>query len=147
MSESRYEDAPKSVIRVVKQMIKNEFPVMREFNTKVILDTKGMKSKGKRLFGKLRKADDLNKFLSKAEENSFEGYTFVMILDKELVEAAPKSDLKRVVFHELNHGGMDEKGKPILIDHDFEGFYVELDYNNDDPSWKERLAALLEHGG
>ncbi len=141
----RYDDAPRFVKTMTKQLIKKHFPAMQNFNTKIVVDTKGMKSKGRRIFGKLKKADDLNKFLSKSEENQFQGYHFVMILDAILVESQPKSDTKRVVFHELNHGGMDDKGKPIIIDHDFEGFYAEIDYNQDDPKWKERLSYQLAH--
>ena len=143
MSEMRYEDAPNYVTRIVKQQIKKHFPVLQEFNVKVVLDTKGMKSKGRRIFGKLKKADDLNRFLTQSEETAFQGYHFIMILDKVLVTTQPKSDTKRVTFHELNHGGMDDKGKPVIIDHDFEGFYIEIDYNDDDPRWKERLSTQL----
>lgn len=143
MSNARYENAPKTITRLTKQMIKDHFPAMQNFNTKTVLDNKGMKSKGKRVLGKLKKVDDLSKFLTKTEENAFEGYTFVMILDKLMTETISKSDLKRVIFHELNHGGMDDKGNPIIIDHDFVGFYSELDYNKDDPKWSERIALQL----
>lgn len=139
----RYNDAPRFVKTMVKQLIKKHFSAMQNFSTKVVLDTKGMKSKGRRIFGKLKKADDLNKFLSKSEENEFQGYHFVMILDALMIESQPKSDTKRVVYHELHHGGMDDKGKPVIIDHDYEGFYDEIDYNQDDPKWKERLSLQL----
>lgn len=143
MSEERYESAPKSVTRLTRQMIKSHFPVMENFSTKIVLDNKGMKSKGRRIFGKLKKADDLSKFLTKAEENAFEGYTFIMILDKKMTENISKSDLKRVIFHELSHGGMDDNGNPTILDHDFMGFYAELDYNSDDPKWNERIGLQL----
>jgi len=137
--ETRYKDADKRIRRMVSNMIRKEFSHLNSVNIKVILDTKPKKTQGRYRLGEMKKANDMDKFLSKSEENAFEGWHFIMILDEGLVQHAKKEDIKRVIFHELCHAGFTDKGECTTLPHEFEGFYMELDYNQDDPQWKERM--------
>lgn len=139
----RYKESPDKLQRIANKMTEKYFPGLKEASIKVILDTKKKRVKGDLRFGELKLVDDLNRFFT--AQDDFKGYDFVMIIDNMLFENVVNwEDIKRVIFHELNHGGIDDKGKFKIKPHDFEGFYSEIDFNKDDPDWIERLGEDLE---
>jgi len=140
---SRYLDADTNLRRRVSKLIKTKFPNLKGVELKVVLDKKKKKSSGKIRLAEVKLADDMIKFLTKEQSENFLGYDYIMVIDNKLYEFMENKDLNRVIFHELCHCYVDEKGKYKVIPHDFEGFYAEIKYNDDDPEWKQRLAETL----
>lgn len=142
MNYSRYEEGPDGLQRLVNMMKSKRFPSLKNAKIKVLVDNKAKKTKGRYRLAELRLADEFIKFFSGIIEDA--PYDYVMIFDKALVDEIETKDKKRVAFHELSHGFKDENGKYKLIPHDFEGFYSEIEYNEDDPEWAIRLSNQME---
>lgn len=141
MNSSRYEVAPDNLQRMVDHMKNKRFQSIRNAKIKALLDKKPKKTKGKYRLAELRLADDWVKFFSEILEHA--PYDYVMIIDKELSEYIVNKDKKRIIFHELSHG-YNEEGKYKILPHDFEGFYAEIEYNEDDPEWHIRLSEEMD---
>ncbi len=57
-----------------------------------------------------------------------------------------KIDKERLIRHELRHAVFDieSESNPFKIqDHTVSDFYEELEYNKDDPRWREKLCTLV----
>lgn len=137
---SRYYDAPPTVKRQVSKVMKSNFPNLLKVEIRSIFDTKKKKTQGKYRLAETKKANDIEKFLVKQADNEVDCF---IIFDEGLVTNIEKRDLDRLIFHELNHIRVEEDGMK-LIPHDFEGFYAEIEYNKDDPAWKDRFTAVME---
>jgi hypothetical protein len=107
----------------------------------ILLDTKKCKSKGKIVLGKIKKASEVEKYLT--ADIVEEGIDFVMFLDKNMVTHCDDIDVKRVIRHELRHIFVSERGKLILVPHSLEDFYEEIDLNADDTRWSLRVAEMV----
>lgn len=142
--ESRYEKAPQKLERLVNNMKDKRFPSLRDARIVCVLDEKPKKSKGKYRLAEIRKADDFIKFFASLSNEIMSEINYVMVFDKKLHDTIDKKDKMRLIFHELNHAYRDENDKFVLLPHDFEGFYSEIDYNKDDPEWAWRLANEME---
>lgn len=142
--ESRYEEAPEEFNKLVRVVCKNHVPSLKKAKIKCLLDTKSKKTKGRYRLAELRLPDDFVKYFSSLAEDDMSSPDFLMIFDKGLYHAIEKKDKKRIIFHELNHGFIDEDGKCKILPHDFEGFHAEVEYNKDDPEWNIRMANEME---
>lgn len=141
---SRYQDAKKKLRIRMEKIKKNHFPNLANVEIKVLMDTKKKKSKGTIRMAEIKPTDDMTRFLTKEQSKNLNGYDYIMIVDKKLYDHFDRSDLDRVLFHELKHCFIDENDNCKTIPHDFEGFYAEIDYNKDDPEWKNRMTEVLE---
>lgn len=140
---SRFEEASQEAVNLVNEMIREKFPEFLNAVIKVTFDTKKRKSKGQYVLGRMEKANDKMRYLSSSDIYP-DGIDYILYLDKEVFEAVDTSDKKRIIYHEMCHCDRDiEAADPWKIkDHDFAGFYDELEYNQDDPRWTERLAEV-----
>jgi len=136
----RYENAGNDIIEIVESVKDENFKNLKKANILTIIDNKRKKVQGTYRQAEIKATNELDKFLTM--ESIKNGYDFVIILDRALVEEADEEDLKRVIFHELCHAVI-ENGKPKTVPHEIEGFHRELTYNQDDPDWKYRLTELM----
>jgi len=140
---SRYKDAEKKLKTRTNKIKKDHFPNLANVEIKVLLDTKKKMSGGKIRMAEIKPTDEMIRFLTKEQTKNLNGYDYIMIVDEKLFANFEKQDTKRVLFHELKHCFIDDKGKCKTIPHDFEGFYDEIEYNKDDPEWKNRMTEVL----
>lgn len=142
---SRFEEGSQEAINIMNKLIENQFSYLSNATIEVVFDTKKRKSKGQYVLGRLQKANDLMKYLSSSNIYP-DGIDYILYLDKNVFESLNENDKKRIIFHELCHAEMDaEASDPWkLKDHEFAGFYSELDYNRDDPRWSERIGAVAQ---
>ena len=137
----RYEQATGSVEILFNEVKSIHFPELRNVNIIILLDTKKSKAKGKIVLGKIKKASEVEKYLT---DDVFEGgVDYVMLLDIVMVEFCDDNDVKRVIRHELRHIFITETGKLTLIPHSLEDFYEEVDLNADDPRWAPRVSEMV----
>jgi hypothetical protein len=138
----RYEPATQEIVDLYEDVKAQHFPELRNIQIMLLMDTKKCKSKGKLVLGKIKKASEVEKYLTTdiVEE---EGIDFVMFLDKNMITHCDKVDLARLVRHELRHIFINERGKLTLLPHDFEDFRMEVDLNHDDPNWASRVAEMV----
>lgn len=137
----RYEPATQEVNDLLFEVKHEHFPELGNVNIMVLLDTKKSKAKGKLLLGKIKKASDVEKYLT--TDVAEEGVDYVMFLDKVMVTFCDDSDVKRIIRHELRHIFITERGKLTLIPHSLEDFYEEVELNADDPRWAPRVAEMV----
>ncbi|MBW2618231.1 MAG: hypothetical protein JRC92_05095 [Deltaproteobacteria bacterium] len=141
----RYEDAPPEVIDLVLGIKDSAFPLLRRAKIKVLFDTKGRKSQGDFIFARIQRTNDVLRHLTRDEARSDEGFDYIIYLDKEVWKAIDKPDRVRIARHELRHCFYDieAKSNPYkLVGHDVEDFQAEIEYNQPDPDWRERVAGV-----
>jgi hypothetical protein len=107
----------------------------------ILLDTKKTKSKGKLCLGRIKRASEVEKYLT--SEDVEEGYDYVMFLDKIMVDHCSPEDLRRIIRHEMRHIFITDRGKLTLQPHSLEDFYEEVELNIDDPRWALRVAEMI----
>lgn len=143
--ESRYEFADRKTKMHIKKVIKEQFPLLDELLFLVFFDHKKRMSGNKFVLARVKKAGDEIRALTE-EEFEPNGVHVVFFFDYSLFRLIDTKDKKRIIYHELCHVVPSEKDDASfnVVPHDFEGFYSEIDYNNDDPDWSKRLAGVLE---
>lgn len=150
---SRFKKAPDWVAQMVADVRKEHFEdALMGAEILVVWDTKKRLSQGRYVFGRMKLAADMERFLS--ESNILpDGYHYLMSLDMEIFTRIEEADRVRLIRHELRHCEKDPENdsKPWKIrPHDIEDFRVEMDLNEDDPDWTLRLAevagAIYEDG-
>lgn len=143
----RFEDVPVEVTAMVDKVIAKWFPELARARIKVVFDIKKRKSKGMYVFGRMQKCSEIMRFLSQRETNSEEGFDYILYLDKGVWDHIQEADQVRLVRHEMRHCfyDLEAKADPYkLVGHDVEDFMIEMDLNQDDPRWRNRLAAVAE---
>lgn len=140
---SRFENAGAEVVQMVEDMVEEQFPQLEGAAINVVFDTKKRKSGGQYVLGRLQKTNDLMRYLSESDEHP-NGFDYILYLDKNVFNELSTSDKNRLIFHELCHADVDfEKNDPYRIrNHEIEGFFAELDYNQDDRQWDQRVATI-----
>ena len=144
---NRFEDANQEVTDLVNRVIGENFPELARARIKMVFDVKKRSSRGMYVFGRMQKCSEIMRKLSAAEANAEDGYDYVLYLDKGVWDHIQEADRVRLVRHELRHCfyDLEAKGDPYkLVGHDYEDFAVEIDLNRDDPTWRNRLAAVAE---
>lgn len=138
----RYEPCTDVVNEVFETVKREHFPELCNVNIMVLLDTKKCKSKGKLVLGKIKKASEIERYLTE-DELINDGVDFIMFLDKNMVTHCEEVDMVRLIRHELRHVFITERGKLTLRPHDFEDFREEVDLNHDDPNWASRVVEMV----
>ncbi len=145
---NRYEDVYESVYEKLTEIRKQYFPELKNAKTKIIFDTKKRVSGGQICLAKIVKPNDLVRFFTKEETETFgEGYDYIIILDKICWNNISDIDRVRILRHELRHTCYDiesEDNPYKLVDHEITDFYDEITLNQDDPRWKQRVAGLTD---
>lgn len=138
----RYEDAPTEAIVIVDEVRAEFFPELINVNIKIIYDLKARKSKGSLVLGRIQKANDLTRLLSKEATINEEGYDFFLYLDKMVFTHVEKKDKVRIIRHQLRHIYIDPesvKNPYKLTVPDIRDFSIEMTLNKDDQRWAERV--------
>ena len=91
----------------------------------------GIKLHGERKAATVKTCTGEKKFLSRSQENSMEGWDFIVTFCAEIWAQSDDKLRKRIVFHELKHCLRVEKDDGStqwrLVPHDLETFYDEVD--------------------
>lgn len=141
---SRYCDCCDDVIEIYDSIIRFYFPVLLNCKIKLIFDTKKRTSGGKVVLASIKKSNDLIRHLT--DNECEDGYDFIMTIDQNAWENIDDVDRKRIIRHELRHIDIDldsAKNPYKIIDHTITDFYEEVELNQDDPRWAERVVSLV----
>lgn len=82
----------------------------------------GGSDRGKPKLGECKKANGHDRYLYGKRLHFFITLSADHVRDYQL---SPEQ-VEALIFHELNHASTDEKGKPVVLPHEFEGFRAEL---------------------
>jgi len=143
----RYEEVNEDVMSLLKEVRTEYFPELKNAKIKVLFDIKKRKSSGMLVLARIMKTNDLLRHLTIDEAEAIEGYDYIIALDKTCWENIIKDDKIRIMRHELRHAYFDiesEENPYKLQNHSISDFYEEVEFNKDDPRWRERLAAVVE---
>ena len=142
----KYEDVSSDVMDLFKKVKDEHFPDLVNAKILILSCNKKRKHQGNIVLGSLSRPNELVKFLTKDQEPD-EGYDYIMILDKYLIDACDKEDLEKVVRHELRHAYVDietEKNPYKIVGHSYEDFVEEVELNKDYPNWAQRAALVVD---
>lgn len=143
----RYEEATPMVLNMLKDLKTKDFKELKNAKIKVLFDLKKRKSGGRIVLGRIMKTNDLIRLLTKDEIEVIEGYDYIITLDKKCWESIPDEDRRRILRHELRHAYFDiesETDPYKLVSHSISDFYEEVEANQTDPRWRERVGTLTE---
>jgi hypothetical protein len=134
------------VMEMFRRVKSQYFPELKNAKIKVLFDLKKRKSGGQVVIGRIVKANDLIRHLTK-NGNAEEGYDFIITLDKKCWDHITDEDRVKILRHEMRHTSYDlesEDNPYKLVDHSILDFYEEVEMNQGDPRWRERVAILTE---
>jgi len=143
----RYEEVNEDVLSLLREVRGEYFPELKNAKIKALFDIKKMKSGGMLVLARIMKTNDLLRHLTIDEAEAIEGYDYIIALDKTCWENIIRDDKVRILRHELRHAYFDiesEDNPYRLQNHSISDFYEEVEFNKDDPRWRERLAAVVE---
>ncbi|MCX5806332.1 MAG: putative metallopeptidase [Proteobacteria bacterium] len=143
----RYEEVNDEAVTMLREIKAQYFPELKNAQIKVLFDLKKRKSGGMMILGRIMKTNDLLRHLTIDEAGAVEGYDYIITLDKLCWDNITKADKERLIRHELRHTVFDleaESNPFKLQDHTISDFYEEIEYNKDDPRWRERLSTLVD---
>jgi hypothetical protein len=140
----KYEPVPEHIEEILQQLRKEHFPSLA--NAKILLLARKKKEvrRGLLRLGSIYRPSELNRYLSR-EEAPDDGYDYIVAVDGKLLQHGEEKDIIRVLRHELRHTFFDaDSSKPYkLVDHDFQDFIAEVELNQDDPAWGQRVARTI----
>jgi len=143
---SRFYNADASVQDVIDELIYDDgrFPDLRAAKIKLIMDSKPKVDKlNKKLtFAYIKTTNEVERYLTKSGEQ-LEGYHYFVFIYDLVWEMSDKANRKRIVSHELQHTFLDDKGTYKLVKHDIEDFHAEIEFNKDDPMWRQALGTVV----
>jgi len=142
----RYEEVSDEVDTMLREIKAQYFPELKNAKIKALFDLKKRKSGGLIVLGRIMKTNDLLRHLTIDEAGAVEGYDYIVTIDKLCWDNIEKIDKERLIRHELRHAVFDieSESNPFKIqDHTVSDFYEELEYNKDDPHWREKLCTLV----
>lgn len=142
----RYEDVSETVMEMFRKVKSQYFSELKNAKIRVLFDLKKRKSGGQVVVGRILKLNDLVRHLTK---NAYaeEGYDFIITLDKKCWDHIADEDRVKILRHELRHVSFDieaDDNPYKLVNHSILDFYEEVEMNQDDPRWRERVATLTE---
>lgn len=143
----RYEDVTETVMEMFRKVKSQYFPELKNAKIKVIFDLKKRKSGGRVIVGRIVKSNDLIRHLSKNGSDAEEGYDYIITLDKKCWDHITDEDRMKILRHELRHTFFDiesDDNPYKLVNHSISDFYEEVEMNQGDPRWRERVAVLTE---
>jgi predicted metallopeptidase len=142
----RYEDASDDVRRLVDKVIADYFNELRNARIVALFDMKKHLSGGQVLLSNIMKPNELVRHFTRAEASSSEGYDYIITIDKKGWETISEEDRIRLLRHELRHTFYDieaEDNPYKLIEHSVADFYEEIELNQDDPKWRQRVSTMV----
>ena len=143
----RYEEVSDEVTAMVREIKAQHFPELKNAKIKVLFDLKKRKSGGMMVLARIQRTNDLLRHLTIDEAGAMEGYDYIVTLDKLCWDNITRIDKERLIRHELRHTVFDietEENAYKLQDHTIMDFYEEIEFNKDDPRWRERLSTLVQ---
>ncbi len=143
----RYEEVSERALEMLREVKAKYFPELKNAKIKLLFDLKKRASGGRLIVGHIMRTNDLLRHLTKDEADTMEGYDYIIVLDKLCWENISDSDRVRILRHELRHTFVDieaEKNPYKLQNHSINDFYEEVELNQEDPRWRDRVAAVAE---
>jgi hypothetical protein len=143
----RYEEVSDDVLEMLHTVRAQHFPELRNAKIKVLFDLKKRTSGGRIVLGRIMKTNDLLRHLTIDKADAMEGFDYIVTLDKVCWEAIEDGDRVKILRHELRHTHFDidaEDNPYKIVDHSISDFYEELESNQDDPRWREKVGTLTE---
>uniref|UniRef100_A0A6M3IZK0 Putative phage metallopeptidase domain-containing protein n=1 Tax=viral metagenome TaxID=1070528 RepID=A0A6M3IZK0_9ZZZZ len=142
--EIRFEEAPEQAYKLLKKIMKKYFTDMANANILILMDTKirTADSGNKIILGRFVKTNDLTRHLTIDESGTDRGFDYIMFLDKVMWDNIDDADRERIIRHELRHALVADKFQ--VQGHSIEDFYEEVELNQDDPRWRERVALVTQ---
>ncbi len=142
MDETRYNDATEVEYAVLTEVRNQWFSHLMEARIRILFDLRKKTGGGKIVLARIYKTNDLIKHLTLTEQEA-EGTDYIVFLDKVCWDAIPQPDRIRLMRHELRHVIVTEKKNPFaLVGHDIEDFVSEVQLNQDDVGWRQRVGDL-----
>jgi hypothetical protein len=138
---SEFRKADNSVYQVFLEIIEEYFPALSSFSFGLLFREKLKKSRGGVILAEVCLPSKLLSYYAKNDEGN--PYDFLVIFDEMAWSCGKVLDRVRIMRHELRHIFISEKGKPMMVGHDFEDFHAEVELNIDDPSWGSNLAEVI----
>jgi hypothetical protein len=143
---SKFEEVPESIVKIMDDEIKNSFPTIVNARIKMLYNMSKKTSGGMLIMGQMVKATPILNYLTSSDDGADDGYNYIMFLDGNVFPSLDTADQKRVIRHELNHIFIDlDATNPYkVVGHEVEDFFKEIEYNKDEPKWKDRVFAIAE---
>ncbi len=140
----RYYEADQAVYEIMDSLIDDRFPNLRPANLKIIMDGKPKVDKltHRITFAAIKLANEVERFLTK-DGHQIDGTDYILFINDLVWELANPADRKRIISHELQHTFLDDKGNYKLIKHDIEDFHAEIEFNKEDPMWRQALGTIV----
>lgn len=140
----RYYEADQEIYALMDSLIDEHFGLLRNAKIKILMDTKPKINKltGRVNFASIKTTNEVEKFLTMDGQN-LEGFDYIMFIGELVWSLAEDQDKTRIVRHELRHCFMDEKGNYKVIPHEVEDFFIEIELNQDDPRWGQKLGEIV----
>ena len=138
----RFEDVDNDVIDLLHEIIQEYFPEFRNLKIKGLFDLKKRTNGGKIVLARIQKTNDLLRHLTIEESRSDEGYDVILYIDRKCWENVGREDKVRILRHEIRHLAFNEKGEVVVIPHDIEDFVEEVQLNQNDMRWRDRVATI-----
>jgi len=142
---SKFEDVPENVEQMMNEIIKDSFPTLLNAKIKMLFLMNKKTSGGNMILGTMNKATPRENYLTSTDTRD-DGVNYIMMLDGNVFPSLDVEDQKRVIRHELNHAHIDLEAKDPykIVGHEIEDFFKEVEYNKEEPRWKDRVFAIAE---
>src|SRR6056297_451130 len=142
---SKFEDVPENVEQMMDDIIKDSFPTLLNAKIKMLFLMNKKTSGGHMVLGTMNKATPRENYLTSTDTGD-DGVNYIMMLDGNVFPSLDVEDQKRLIRHELNHAYIDLEAKDPykVIGHEIENFFKEVEYNKDEPRWKDRVFSIAD---
>jgi hypothetical protein len=143
----RYEPVTTDVKDLLRTTIQTHFPELAGAGIMCVFDMKKKVSKGRFVLAYIKKANEVEKFLTLDDQDFEEGPDYFIFINKKAWEIADAADRERLIRHELRHTDVDldhEKNPFKLRAHTVEDFYEEISLNADKPRWADDLGLRVK---
>jgi len=111
---------------VARAIIREHHPHLQNARLECLFSIKDMKSKGKEVWGTMRKVSSLAAFLAGETDGDGPGAFFCMVISQPVWRALDQTRREALVDHELSHAWIEEKEDGSLslqlLHHDLEEF-------------------------
>jgi Putative phage metallopeptidase len=118
--------AAPEVENVARAIISEHHPHLRNVRVEYLFSVKDIKSKGKEVWGTMRKVSSLAAFLAGETDEDGPGAFFCMVISLPVWKALDAARREALVDHELSHAWIEEKEDGSvslqLLHHDLEEF-------------------------
>jgi len=141
---AKFEDVTEDVKKLMNDIIKSDFPTLANAKIKMLFLMNKKTSGGNMILGSMNKATPRENYLT--SNDGEDGVNYIMILDGNIFHSLDQEAKKRIIRHELNHAhiDLDAKDPYKIVGHEIEDFFKEVEYNKDEPRWKDRVFAIAE---